>query len=89
MRTGQRPTTLSLAEALEISERTVRSDLVDHLRRLKPAPLDTNRPGHPTCFVKHLLPTSNSPLIADSLHEFIHSIVLVRMSDITQQQSLV
>ena len=28
---------------------------------------DTNRPGHPSCFVKHLSPTSNSPSSVQSL----------------------
>lgn len=46
LRTGQRPTTVSLAEALEVSERTVRSDLA-FLRDRFNAPLEFNRrQGH-------------------------------------------
>lgn len=46
LRAGQRPTTVSLAEALEVSERTVRSDLA-FLRDRFNAPLEFNRrQGH-------------------------------------------
>lgn len=46
LRTAQRPTTVSLAEAVEVNERTVRSDLA-FLRDRFNAPLEFNRrQGH-------------------------------------------